>query len=165
MNNLFENISWENYLFFTGTLGIATYALIGWKYYRKEITKIIGRLSGMQADSKDIPAALQYQAPESADKAIPDRPTFPEEIIWKPDNFSVEVRELAKRLLSCINEATGKPYDPSALIPRLKYILNDFPEVAASREREDINAFIVRECENTGTALLSDSEVDRWWSA
>lgn len=165
MNKLLNPISWSAYLETIAVLAIVYYACIGWKFYRPEISRFIDRITGRDAGKRELPEALQYQgdaAPESptADRVFPadKRPRFHEEPLL--NHF-----ELAHQLTECIEAATEKPFAPAILIQQMKKILNDYPDVAAKPEREKINALIVRECEKTGTALLSESEVDMWWSA
>ncbi|MES2376064.1 MAG: hypothetical protein V4553_05785 [Bacteroidota bacterium] len=165
MNTLLNPISWSAYLETVAILAIAYYAFIGWKYYHPEITKLIDRLSGRNTNTRELPEALQYQSEASPEIPAAER-VFPTN---QPPGFYEEPLlsqfELANELTECIASATDKPFAPAILIPKLKKILNDYPDVAAIPEREEINALIVRECEKTGTALLSESEVDMWWSA
>jgi len=166
MNKLLNPISWSAYLETIAVLAIAYYAFIGWKFYRPEINRIIDRLAGRNRNSRELPAALQYQGEENLTSA----PVSNEPVHQEPHEPAVhttigETYELAQQLTACIAEATDKPFAPAALIPKLKKILNDYPDIAAIADREEINALIVRECEKTGTALLSESEVDMWWSA
>jgi len=48
------------------------------------------------------------------------------------------------------------------LIPQLKQILWEYESIAAL-DRSAINHLVVNECEKTGTALLTEEEVDQWW--
>lgn len=162
MNRLLNPISWSAYLETLGVLAIAYYAFIGWKFYRPEIDKIIARLKGERHDANLLPPVLQYQADETVPTPVAgNRET---EIADYEEPFGA-VHDLGQALTNCINAASGKAYATQALIPQLKKILNDYPDIAATPERDEINALIVRECEKTGTALLSESEVDLWWSA
>lgn len=168
MNKLLNPISWSAYLEIAAILTIAYYAYISWKYYRPEIDQFFARLKG-ETSEKESRAILQCH-PE----AVAERISEPSTAVPAPDratgiaNYKERlgaVRDLGVALADYIHEASGKPYAPATLIPKLKKLLNDYPDVAASHERDEINLLIVRECEKTGTALLSESEVDMWWSA
>jgi hypothetical protein len=165
MNKLLNPISWSSYLETITVLAIAYYAYIGWKYYRPEIDKLINRISGRSNDLQEIPDALRYQGEKQEEPVAAIAPQASYEQISNVDEPTAEFEELSQELNRIIESATDKPFAPASLISRLKKILNDFPEVAATTDREKINALIVRECERTGTALLSESEVDMWWSA
>ncbi|RKR82067.1 hypothetical protein BDD43_2234 [Mucilaginibacter gracilis] len=165
MNKLLNPISWSAYLETVAVLAIAWYAFIGWKYYRHEIRELIARISGQKDDSRELPAALQYQSEADADATAAQSAIPAEQAQSIYEEPLLNQDELAQELTRCISEATDKPYAPASLIPKLKKILNDYPDVAATPDRDEINALIVRECERTGTALLSESEVDMWWSA
>jgi len=169
MNKLLNPISWSAYLESIAVLAIAYYAFIGWKYYRPQINKIVDRLKGESGDTTQIPQVLQYDARDHAASTVSPEATQPAshegtEIAAYHEPAGA-LRDLGQALIAEIGEAGGKPYAPAALIPRLKKILKDYPVVSASHQRDEINALIVRECEKTGTALLSESEVDMWWSA
>lgn len=173
MNKLFHAITWGNYLETLALVAIAYYAWIGWAYYRADIQKLIARLRGEDPDEHTLPEALRY--PEEQ-----ERPGHLNIIMDGPDashsqsaheyegtehNSNPALQALRQQLSACIRSVADKPFAPAVLIPKLKKILNDYPDIAATPERELINGYIVRECEETGTALLSDSEVDSWWSA
>ncbi|MEO3404982.1 hypothetical protein AAFN85_13835 [Mucilaginibacter sp. CAU 1740] len=163
MNHLLHQITWHQYLTATFTAAIVYYVFIGWKYYRSEISLIFNLLTGKKDDRNELPAALQYQGEENQSAEIPSTaiPAFEKQ---EDEPFQGAARSLANRLTGCIDEAADEPFAPDKLIIKLKKILNDHPDVAATPEREAINALIVSECEKTGTALLSRIEVDMWWS-
>jgi hypothetical protein len=165
MNKLLNPISWSAYLETVAVLAIAYYVFIGWKYYRPEISQLIARISGQKGASRELPAALQYQSEGAPETAAPHRAFQAEGRPGVYEEALLNQQELANELTQCIASATDKPFAPAILIPKLKKILNDYPDIAATTVREEINALIVRECEKTGTALLSESEVDMWWSA
>jgi len=165
MNKLLNSISWTTYLETVAALAIAYYAVIAWKFYRPEIQKLIGRISGRQDNGRYLPEALHYQEEQAPHAAAAENgfPTDQQHSSLQTGNPAQT--DLEHELTECIEAAAEKPFAPAILIPRLKKILNDYPDVAALPERDSINALIVRECERTGTALLSESEVDLWWSA
>lgn len=165
MNKLLNPISWSAYIETLAVLAIAYYAYIGWTYYRPELQRLFARISGKPDEERQLPEALQYRDEDPSATPATER-AFPEE--QQPGFYEAPVsthQELANELTACIASATDKPFAPAILIPKLKKILNDYPDIAATPERDEINALVVRECERTGTALLSESEVDMWWGA
>jgi hypothetical protein len=50
------------------------------------------------------------------------------------------------------------------LVSQLKQILKQHTALTVA-ERPVINHLVVNECEKNGTALLTEEEVDQWWSA
>ncbi|MGF7080455.1 hypothetical protein [Mucilaginibacter sp. UYCu711] len=159
MNKLLHQLSWEAYLQIAFLILTACYVIIAVKFFRDDFVTIYQRLTGQITSNDGLPAALQYQAEEHVQPAISDHA-----IQVKPDLIS-DTGALAVLLAKCIQAAVGKPFASAILIPQLKKILNDYPEIAASSDRELIIDFIIQQCERTGTALLSESEVDLWWSA
>lgn len=164
MNKLLNNISWGTYLETFAFIAVAYYAYIGWKYYRPEIRQLINRLTGHKHERNALPTALQYQAEETLQPETTHTELSTDyEQTGSP--FQGSTRSLANRLTECIDQAADEPYAPATLTSQLKKILNDYPDIAATTDREAINALVANECEKTGTALLSESEVDTWWSA
>ncbi|RFZ92846.1 hypothetical protein D0C36_15760 [Mucilaginibacter conchicola] len=164
MNSILNGISWTLYFTTCFIAALAGYAFIAWKYYRTEIRDILNRLSGKTDRAGELPAALQYQPEEQLPTEKSGTTDNTQEAIAE-EEFKGPVRSLAVRLHACIDEASDEAFAPAMLIPKLKKLLNDYPDVAFTPEREKINALIAGECERTGTALLSESEVDTWWSA
>ncbi|MBL4674953.1 MAG: hypothetical protein JKY70_01910 [Mucilaginibacter sp.] len=164
MNKLFNHISWSTYLDTCILIAVAYYLFIIWKYYRSDIQKIFNRLSGNTNNVNELPAVLQYQPDKQSEQDKAEVPYQPEEAATD-EEFNGPARGLAIDIYACIEQAADEPFAPAILIPKLKIMLNEHPGIAATPDREKINAFVARECEKTGTALLSESEVDRWWSA
>jgi hypothetical protein len=128
--------------------------------YAADIRGLFDRLTGKETTANELPAALQYQEPAQEAKhslAIVDTYSPYQEIPSDTDH-------LAGRLRACIAVASEKPFAPAVLIPQIKKILQEHPELANSKERPAINELVVNECEKTGTALLTEEEVDQWWS-
>lgn len=159
MNKLFNSISWSTYLETIAVLTIAFYALVAWKYYRSEINGLLSRIQGKTDDNRHVTSALLYDEDKGAEDHDKDL-----QMVSQSGAIHASL-DLGQRLRDCIGSAKGKPFSPAILIPQLKRILNDFPDIASTPDRELINGLIVAECEKTGTALLSESEVDLWWSA
>ncbi|MFC0514647.1 hypothetical protein ACFFGT_10560 [Mucilaginibacter angelicae] len=164
MKNLLQHITWQHYFITVLVLTVGYYAWIAWRYYRGDINRLIARFSPRQQGNESLPPAIQQQAEVLIDyPAVYDQ--HPDLPAGSGENLSDQAEDLAETLKEIIRDAAAQPYAPTPLIKQIKKVLNDFPDISATPEREQINAFIVRECEKTGTALLSESEVDIWWSA
>jgi hypothetical protein len=165
MKNLFNEITWKQYCGVSIAAIIIYYIFIGWKYYRLELQNLFTLLNNKISGSKGEFSVLEYpakvdEAQQQTPGAMPKGEAYSQEL-----PFTGTGNDLARELKQCIEEAADEPFAPALLIPKLRKILNDYPDVALSKDREKINALVVSECENTGTALLSESEVDMWWSA
>jgi hypothetical protein len=157
MNHLLHQISWHQYLTITLIAAIIYYLVVILRCYRPELQNLQRRVSGYkQADHLQ---ALQYQPADEEVKSAPvqdlTEEPYHEEAITDTDI-------LAGKLKACITKAADKPFAPSVLIPQLKIILKEHQHIAAS-ERPAVNHLVVGECEKTGTALLTEEEVDQWW--
>jgi hypothetical protein len=157
MNHLLHQISWHQYLTVALLAAIIYYLLVILRFYRPELQNLHRHISG---DKPGEPLqALQYQPDEEAIKAAPvhdqTKEPYREEVITDTDI-------LAGKLKACIAKAADKPFAPAILIPQLKKILQEHQPIAASA-RPAINRLVVGECEETGTALLTEEEVDQWW--
>jgi hypothetical protein len=163
MNHLFQDICWTAYLSGMIILFLAYYLFIGARFFAGDLRDLFNRLTGHKAGTGGLPAVLQYQEQGTRDEIAATTPV---------DGNSRQVREaptdtdhLSIRLKACISTAADKPFAPAVLIAQLKRLLQEHYALAASAERPAINALIVNECEKTGTALLTEEEVDQWWSA
>jgi len=166
MEQLLNNITWKQYISTSIAAMVIYYAFISWKHYRSEIRKVINRVTGKTKNMPELPSAFEYQEAPVIQSGETFEPTVNEPMAYaQQPAFVGTAGDLAWQLRQCIGEATDEPFAPAELIPKLQKILNDYPDVAATKDREKINALVVSECENTGTALLSESEVDLWWSA
>lgn len=159
MNHLLQHISWNTYLTGVILFTIAYYLFIGARYYSSDLRSLFNRLSGQQTAANELPPVLQYQEP-AAEQPASAAPVYHEP---QQQQAPSDTDHLATRLKACIAIASEKPFAPAVLIPQLKKILQEHPELAAT-ERPAINELIVNECEKTGTALLTEEEVDQWWS-
>ncbi|SDI80597.1 hypothetical protein [Mucilaginibacter gossypii] len=165
MEHLLNNTTWKQYLCAALAAAVSYYAFIAWKYYRHEIRQLIARLSAKADAPEERPAVLQYPTEKIEPEQVNPAVNLPEEAYSQKLPFSGTASDLARQLRQCIYEAAEEPFAPQLLIPALRKILHDYPDVAATTDREKINALVVSECDNTGTALLSEGEVDQWWSA
>ena len=157
MNHLLHQISWHQYLTVALSAAIIYYLFLILRFYRPELQNLQRHISGDKPGEQL--QTLQYQPGEEAIKAAPvhDQTEEPyhEEVITDTDI-------LAGKLKACIIKAADKPFAPANLIPQLKEILREHQQIAASA-RPAINRLVVGECEETGTALLTEEEVDQWW--
>jgi hypothetical protein len=157
MNHLLHQISWHQYLVIAFAAAIIYYLIVILRFYRPELQNLQRHLSGDQPGEQLL--ALQYQPDEEAIKAAPEHDqteeAYHEEAITGTDI-------LKGKLKACIMKAADKPFAPTLLIPQLKNILQEHQDIAASG-RPAINRLVVGECEETGTALLTEEEVDQWW--
>jgi len=158
MNHLFHQITWHQYLAAALIAAVIYYLTVILRCYQPELKKIRQRFSGKQ--SSDALEALQYQVPETkiAESATPAA-TISENY---PQQGLSENDMLAAKLRAYIAKAADKPFAPAILISQLIQILQQYKDLAATG-RAAINQLVVNECEKTGTALLTEEEVDQWW--
>lgn len=157
MNHLLHPISWHQYLTTALIIAILYYLILTLRCYRPELQKLQRRLSG---DKPNNPLqALQYQ-PEEQQASVSPLPSLTEQPHREESINDNDI--LAGQVKACIAKAADKPFAPAVLIPQLKQILQQHQELAAT-ERPAINHLVVGECERTGTALLTEEEVDQWW--
>lgn len=157
MNHLLHQISWQQYLSAALVAAIIYYLIVILRCYRPELQNLQKRISGDQ--QANHLQALQYQTPE--EEIIPAPVQSPGEHIYRQESIS-DTDILAGQLRACIAKAADKPFAPALLIPQLKEILQQYTALPAT-ERPAINHMVVNECEKTGTALLTEDEVDQWW--
>ncbi|MDN3548964.1 hypothetical protein [Mucilaginibacter aquaedulcis] len=157
MNHLLHQISWHQYLSFAILAAIIYYALLILRCYQPELRNLQRRISG-EKPGEDL-QALQFQPGQESAIAEPviertEKP-YTEEAIADTDL-------LAGKLKACIIRAADQPFAPAVLILQLQQVLQDHQYIAAA-DRPLINRLIVNECDKTGTALLTEEEVDQWW--
>jgi hypothetical protein len=157
MNHLLNQISWHQYLTISLLAAVIYYLMVILRCYRPELQNLQRRISGDKPGERL--QALQYQPAEeespSSPVQSPDQRPHQGEIISNTDYLTGELK-------ACIAKAADKTFAPAILIPQLKQILQKYQSIAAS-ERPVINYMLVNECEKTGTALLTEEEVDQWW--
>lgn len=160
MNHLFHQITWHQYLAAALIVAVIYYTFIILRCYRPELKKIRQRFGGNPGG--EALQALQYPASETG---VPESPL--KTSVIQENHAQENISEddiLAGRLKACIAKAADKPFSPATLIPQLKQILQQCSDPAATA-RPAINHLIVTECEKTGTALLTEEEVDQWWES
>jgi hypothetical protein len=159
MNHLFHQISWHQYLCAAFIAAIIYYLVVTLRYYRPALQKLQHHINGNK--SNDPLEVLQYKPAEvealSASVQSAGEYAYPGEIISNVDILTGELK-------ACIAKAAGKPFAPAELIPQLKQILRDYQPIAAT-DRSVVNHMLVNACEKTGTALLTEEEVDQWWES
>ena len=158
---MLHHITWHQYLSAAFLIAVVYYLWIIIRCYQPELRKLAGRLKNPN-NNDALAGILQYQESEpqtAAAKEIPET-MFQEQ---QPEAFPADTEIITTQLKTVIQAASGKPYAPAALIPQLKKILQAFLDIAASPYREAISELVVQECEKTGTALLTEDEVDQWW--
>lgn len=157
MNHLLHQITWHQYLSATIVIAIIYYLAVILRCYRPELQNLQKRITGDKKENQL--QALQYQPAEEEVQPAPIQSqakyTLQQESISESDI-------LAGQLKACIAKAADKSFAPAILIPQLKQILQEHTELAVA-ERPFISHLIVAECERTGTALLTEEEVDQWW--
>jgi len=159
MNHLVQTISWNTYLTSLFLFVIAYYTVVGARFYRGILFNFLRRLTGQEAAADGLPSVLQYREPateaEHGDPATANH--------QKQQQAPGDFDRISCHLKACIAKAADEPFAPDILIRQLKKILNAQPEGALQTNRRAIKELIVNECEKTGTALLSEDEVDQWW--
>lgn len=159
---MLHHITWHQYFSAIIVIAIIYYLWVILRCYRPEIQKFGNRF---RPKSEDLPNALQYQEAEPADthkyQTENTAAVAPEKM--ETEDFPEDTETITSQLKAVIQSAAAKPYAPAALIPQLKKILQSFPDIGASPYREAITELVVQECEKTGTALLTEDEVDQWW--
>jgi len=166
MNSILHHITWTQYLATALIAGVISYVYILLRYFRPEIIDFQNRLGWQKSD--DGLQALQL----NADEPLPtpeEQPVSPiplQQPMPSPSDQKISDSDiLTGQLKACITKASENPFAAIVLINQLKHILRQHPEAARSPERYLHNHLIVTECENTGTALLTEDEVDQWWES
>lgn len=161
--NLLNHLSWTSYLEAVCLLLVIYYLFIGLRYYADDLRRLVNQSAKNVNSTAAIPDALHYGGPEEVSypgtqelrKSNPDN---------RPDDSLSETDSLIGQVKQVILAASGKPFSPAILLPQIKKLLRANPGLRHSPHRPAINELIVAECERTGTALLTEDEVDQWWS-
>lgn len=157
------HITWHQYLTAVLVVAVIYYAIVIYRCYQPEWQRIVKQLNG-SCETGYLPEALQYQAEtEKAANNTASAKNLREQQEYQQAELA-EYDHLAAELKGCIAKAADKPFAPDSLIPQLKKILKAQPETTGQTDRQLINELIVNECEKTGTAMLTEDEVDQWWS-
>jgi hypothetical protein len=159
---MLHHITWHQYLNAVLLAAVIYYVLIILRCYRPELQRIMKQLNGNR-ETGQLPEALQYQAEADLAAENPAHANSSSERQEYRHESLTEYDHLAAALKACIAKAADKPFAPAVLIPQLKKIVKAQPEATGQIDRTAINELIVNECEKTGTALLTEDEVDQWW--
>jgi hypothetical protein len=151
---MLHHITWHQYLTASFVIAVVYYLWIIIRCYQSELRKLAGHLKNLH-DNNALAGILKYQEPEAQVAAAGQN--------LPPEAFPAGTEDITAQLKAVIQAASGKPYAPAALMPLLKKTLQAFPDISASPYRQAINELVVQECEKTGTALLTEDEVDQWW--
>lgn len=158
---MLNHISWAAYLEIILLLLAIYYVIVGLRFYKDDIRRIFQHAKTVTGVSA-IPDALRYEGPEEVSYPLlhpgssdPDN---------RPDHSPAETDGLIRDIKACIGTASGKPFAPAVLIPQIKKLFRANPGLRNSPYRPAINELVVTECEREGTALLTEDEVDQWWS-
>ncbi|MGY4538195.1 hypothetical protein ACVW0P_002615 [Mucilaginibacter sp. UYNi724] len=153
-----HQISWHQYLVAALVAAIIYYFIIILRNYRPELQSLRRRIT--EDSEADQLQALRYKPEEEGGVKtgqLPDAAIQPEK-----QEAVTDTDILAGKLKACIASAADKPFAPAILIPRLKIILKEYQHLSAS-DRGAINRLVASESEKTGTALLTEEQVDQWW--
>jgi hypothetical protein len=161
MNTLFNAISWTRFAELLALAIIIYYLLVVLRCYRPEITSLFrnGSLKAAAKDQSNPFMALQQDVETESSQ----QPNIFRHIEG-PGEKDLETETLIAGLRTQIAKFSEQPYQPAAVPPKLKTILRKYQHLKNSASRAAINELIVAECEKTGIALLTEEEVDQWWS-
>ncbi|WP_426672099.1 hypothetical protein ACPPVU_12795 [Mucilaginibacter sp. McL0603] len=163
MNTLFNNISWLRYAEWLAIAIIIYYIVVGFRCYRVEITNLFRRGSFKPAATdKTNPFFAMVTESEN----VPETPNTAGiyQHLEGPNATTLEAETLITGLRARITDLSEQPYQPSAVPPKLKVLLRKYQNLKNSAHRAAINQLVVAECEKTGIALLTEEDVDQWWS-
>lgn len=157
---MLNQVSWTTYFELVLLLAAVYYLFVLFRYYGNDLRQLVHGGKPQTAERR-IPEALRYEEPIQVDYPPAENHIEHHTEIFEQD---AEVGSLIIQVKQCIQTAADKPFAPAVLIPQVKKLFRDYPHLQHSRHREAINETVVQECEKTGTALLTEDEVDQWWS-
>jgi hypothetical protein len=161
---MLKQLSWTSYFEIILFLAAIWYVFVLFRYYRGEVRGLY-QAKQAETDSPTIPEVLRYE-PSAATEEIqfPANEENEEAPVQVQNEDFAEAEKFIRQVKACIKNASGKPFAPAILIPQIKKLFRENPELLNSPQRPAINELIVQECESTGTALLTEDEVDQWWT-
>ncbi|SDF45220.1 hypothetical protein SAMN05216464_11860 [Mucilaginibacter pineti] len=159
---MLSHLSWAGYIEAVIVALIIYYAFVAARFYGSDIKELFARKGDQNPTIHTLPEQLVYQAESQAvlKPEIPDNFIVDEYI----DSDLEDADELIGKLKRSIHGASEKAYAPGNLVNQLKNIFKAYASLKKSPHRPAINELVVSECERTGTAELSEDEVDEWWS-
>jgi hypothetical protein len=161
MNTALNHLSWSMYLQSIAIGLLIYYIIIGLKYYRTEIQALYDRFYKKAAREDRLPEALIYQEEDNAT----DPALLEDEVSYvaEADEDMEQTEEFIRRFKKLVAQAADKSYAPATLIHSLQILFTEYPQIKNSPHRTAISELIANECEQTGTAQLSEDVVDAWW--
>lgn len=161
MNTALNHVSWGTYLQTIAFALVIYYIIIGLKYYRAELQALRQRFFRQNSPAGHLPEALIYEEDEVARDITP----LEEEVSYvaEADEDMKKIEEFIGRFKKLIAQAADKSYAPATLIHSLQILFTEYPQIKNSPHRSAISELIANECEQTGTAQLSEDVVDAWW--
>ncbi len=165
---MLNQLSWTTYFEIVIFLTALYYIFVLFTYYREDARQLL-QSQKPTSETHQVPEALRYEQPEKVEKfeqiEYPADENPQDDILDKLQNEDFATAEkFIEQVKVCIKNASGKPYAPAILIPQIKKLFRENPDLLNSPQRPSINELIVQECESTGTALLTEDEVDQWWT-
>ena len=159
---MLKQLSWASYWEAVIIILVIYYVFIGIRFYAMDVRQLWNRfltqtgLFPKPADPLLYDAGMADTDPATLSTAFPDN-QYPEDMH--------EADQLIASLKDCISAASGKAYYPDALKTQIKALFQTHHSVKSSPHRPAIVEMVVSECEVTGTAVLTEEEVDQWWSS
>jgi hypothetical protein len=147
---MFTNISWSNYIIVISVLLVIWYLILVFKFYYPELKQII-------SGEKKI-KILSFGNRSKRNLSKPISSSFSESFDTLDD-----AEELSNRVLQTIEESAERDLSQKEFQNYLKLVLAEYPYVKISSLRENVNKFIVSECEKHPQLLLTYEQVDSLW--
>lgn len=147
---MFTNISWSNYIIAISVLLVIWYLILVFKFYYPELKQII-------SGKKKI-KILSFGNQSKRNLSEPISSSFSESFDTLGD-----AEELSNRVLQTIEESAERDLSPKEFQNYLKLVLAEYPYVKISSLRENVNKFIVSECEKHPQLLLTYEQVNSLW--
>jgi hypothetical protein len=147
---MFTNISWSNYIIAISVLLVIWYLILVFKFYYPELKQII-------SGEKKI-KILSFGNRSKRNQSKPISSSFSESFDTLDD-----AEELSNRVLQTIEESAERDLSQKEFQNYLKLVLAEYPYVKISSLRENVNKFIVSECEKHPQLLLTYEQVDSLW--
>jgi hypothetical protein len=147
---MFTNISWSNYIIAISVLLVIWYLILVFKFYYPELKQII-------SGEKKI-KILSFGNRSKRNLSKPISSSFSESFDTLDD-----AEELSNRVLQTIEESAERDLSQKEFQNYLKLVLAEYPYVKISSLRENVNKFIVSECEKHPQLLLTYEQVDSLW--
>jgi hypothetical protein len=157
---MFNHVSWSSYLEGVIILLLIYYVFVGIRFFSADIRQILDRLTASIAVGQKTSDPLVYQEDSKTVEGVttfagPSDDHYPEDM-READNLITSVK-------SGISTALDRDYSPETLKAQIQRLFQLHHALKSSPHRPAINEWIVSECERTGTARLTEEEVDQWW--